>query len=68
MKEIHFTSKQEVNLVDPEPFTKDNCNKFVKYIPFIDAEVLTITWRLPKCYEQAFDSKPMQYHSYVFGY
>ena len=67
-KEKIFSYYKKVDLIDPPPFTKENCKKFVKYIPFVDAEVLTITWILPNCYEQEFDSKPMQYHSYVFGY
>jgi len=32
------------NLVKPMPYTKLNCKKFVKYIPHINAEVLTISW------------------------
>ncbi len=55
------------NLNEPKAFTEAHLQKFIKFVPIKDKDILTLMWVLPYT-QREYKSKPLSYFSHLFGH
>lgn len=55
------------DLMDPEPWTKENQGKLIRFVPIMDSDDLSFVWTLPYCAKEV-KRQPLRYYTHLFGH